>query len=328
MKKFRLKFIGTCLLATAIFSGCVKKEVEPKKMTNNKTSDQAASSEVDEALDNVNDFINNKIGGGSSYRVAAYNLPCGVVSIDSSTNNGGGHKIYAVHYGNLTPCGYKYKSGDISFSLQNAATFDVAGAEFLVTFTNYKVEVRATGSIVVLNGTITTTNVSGGYIWQAVTSASSITHKIRGTLAVTYSDGTIRSRSYFQQRIWDNTSSGWPGLRLTVSGDTTINTVSGISETGKTYDGNYDYQTQIQTPFVWSNCGSTYAGPYLLKAAQARMNVTIPGVTPAYFDIQGGYFWDYTNTSTTPTLTNDCSTNSYKITVVVGSATQISYQLY
>ena len=330
MKKLRLRFIGTCLLATAIFSGCDKKEVEPKKMTNSKTSDQAASSEVDEALDHVNDVINNRVGGGSYQRVAAYNLPCGVVSIDSSTNNGGGHKIYAMHYGNQTPCGYKYKSGDISFSLQNAATFDVAGAEFLVTFANYTVEVRATGSIVVLNGTITTTNVSGGYIWQAVTSAASITHKIRGTLAVTYSDGTIRSRSYFQQRVWDNTigANSWPGLRLTVSGDTTINAVSGISETGKTYDGNYSYTTQIQTPFVWSNCGSTYAGPYLLKTAHARMDVTIPGVTPAYFDVEGGYDWDYTNATSTPTLTNNCTTNAYKITIVVGSATQVSYQLY
>jgi hypothetical protein len=329
MKKLKLTFIGTCLLATAIFTGCDKKDVEPKKM-GNKTSDQAASSEVDEALDNVNDVINNKVGGGSNHRVGAYNLPCGVVSIDSSTNNGGGHKIYSVHYGNQTPCGYKYKSGDISFSLQNASTFDAAGAEFLVTFINYTVEVRATGSIVVINGTITTTNMSGGYIWEAVTAGSTITHKVRGTLDVTYSDGTIRSRSYFQQRVWDNTigANSWPGLRLTVAGDTTINSVTGISETGKTYDGNYDYATQIQTPFVWSNCGTTYAGPYLLKNAHARCDITVPGVTPAYFDVEGGYHWDYTNTSSTPTLTGDCTTNAYKITIVIGSATQTTYQLY
>jgi hypothetical protein len=325
MKKLKLTFIGTCLLASAMISGCTKKEVEKPKTTE-KPNDQAASQEVDGALNDVNDVINNKIGGGSGQRVASYNLPCGVIKIDSSTNNAGNHKIYQVTYGGQTPCGYKYKSGLVSFALQDSVAFNKQGASFIVTFTNYSVEVIATGGVVTLNGTIKTTNVSGGYIWEPIfNSATTITHKIRGSLNVTYPDNTIRQRNFFQQRQWASTG-GWPGLSLTVSGDTTLAT-SGVSETGYTYDGNYYYETQISTPFVWSNCGTTWAGPYLLKVAHARMNVTVPNITPAYFDVEGGYTWDGNSTST-GSLTNSCSANAYKIIVSVGTTYQTSYQLY
>jgi hypothetical protein len=323
MKKLNLIFIGTCVLGGIIFSGCLKQDdpVVPKATT--KPSDQAASSEVDGALNDVNDVINNKVGSGSSHRVAAYNLPCGVVSIDSTNTI---PKTYTLNYGVKTPCGYKYKSGTISFALQNGTAFNQVGAVFLTTFNSYTVEVQATGSIVTLNGTIRTTNVNGGYIWEAVTSSATITHKIRGAINITYSDNTIRPRSYFQQRVWSS-STGWAGLNLTISGDTIINSVTGISETGKTYDGNYDYQTQISTPFQWSNCGTTWAGPYVLKTAHARMNVTIPAITPAYFDVEGGYYWNI-GSSSTPTLSNGCNANAYKIILMVGTTTETSYQLY
>jgi hypothetical protein len=42
MKKLKLTFIGTCLLASAMISGCTKKEVEKPKTTE-KPNDQAAS---------------------------------------------------------------------------------------------------------------------------------------------------------------------------------------------------------------------------------------------------------------------------------------------
>lgn len=327
MKNLKLTFIGTCFLASVMITGCTKKEEEAPKKTE-KPSDQAASQEVDAALNDVNDVINNKVGSGSTQRVAAYNLPCGVVSIDSSTNNAGNHKIYKVNYGGQTPCGYRYKSGLISFALVDSVAFNKAGATFLVTFTNYSVEVIATGSVVTLNGTIRTTNVSGGYDWQAVTIGSTITHKVRGSINVTYPDNTVRGRDYFQQRQWAS-SNGWAGLSLTVSGDTTINATTGISERGRTYDGNYYYETNISNPFVWANCGgtnATWAGPYKLKVAHARMNVTVPGTTPAYFDVEGGYNWD--GTAASGTLVNDCNANAYKIIVAVGAVYQTSYQLY
>jgi hypothetical protein len=288
-----------------------------------KQNDQAPNAEFDEAMDHVNDMINNNIGGGSNYRMSAYNLPCGVVSVDSSTNNANSKKIYKMQYGDQTLCGYKYKSGQISFELENGIAFNNAGAVIKVTFTDYRVQVLATGNIIKLNGTVQVTNVGGGYIWQAITVPQTITHRIRGTINITYANDQVRERKYYQLRTW-NSDATWAGLTLTIAGDTLTN----VSEIGKTYEGDYPFQTEILTDLVWGNCGTTWAGPYKLLTGQARLNVEIPFVSPAYIEVEAGYNWDYSNSSSTPALVNNCESNAYKITTVILSSTTTAYQLY
>ena len=325
MKKLNIFIIGLMVFMVGMITACKKNKDNTTTTATSKPNDQQGSSAADGVIDNVNDFINNKIGGGSTKRVATYNLPCGVVLLDSSTISGG-YKVYKMQYGSQTPCGYQKKSGQVSFVLINGTAFNSAGATFKLTYTDYVVVSLATGETTTINGTLTIKNVNGGYIWEAVTVPSTITYQLRGTFSVTYSDGTIRARSYYQLRTYSNTSTAgdWKGLTLSIGGDTLTN----VYEIGKTYDGNYDYQTELITNFKWSNCGTTYAGPYILKAAHARMNLTIPLVTPAYIDIEGGYYWNYSNVQATPTLVNDCTTDAYKITTVVSTATTSVYQLY
>jgi hypothetical protein len=330
MKKINIAFIGIIFVAVAMLTACKKdKEKDPTTTTKTKPSDQQGSTEADAAIDDVNDFINNKIGGGSNHKSSTYNLPCGVVYIDSSTNNSNGHKIYKMNYGSQTPCGYKKKSGTISFALLNSSAFNTVGSTYKLTYTNYVVESLVDGSTVMINGYLTVKNVNGGYIWEAVTMSSTITYQLRGIFTVTYTDGTSRERRYFQLRTYSSTSApnDWSGLNLSCDGDTIINSAN-IYEMGFTYDGDYSYRTEIITPFLWSNCGSTYAGPYVLKTAHAKMNVIIPFISPTYVDIQGGYYWDYSNSASTPVLVEDCSTNAYKITTVIGTSSVSQYQLY
>jgi hypothetical protein len=330
MKNLNFYLIINLLICLVIFQSCKKKTdpIPAPPPPKAKQSDQAGTAEVDEAMDNVNDLINNKIGGGSNYRMAAYNLPCGVISIDSTTNNTSSQKIYKVNYGGTTPCGYKYKSGQITFELQNGTAFNQAGAIFVIKYIDYTVEVKATGSVIKLNGSSTVTNQSGGYIWQSITASDTIIHKIRGSVNVTFSDNTVRPRNYFQLRTWLSTSPpmDWSGLSLSISGDTIVGS-SNLIETGKTYDGNYDYKTELLTKFIWKNCGTTWAGPYKLTNGEAKMNVTIPSISPTYIDIDAGYYWDLTAAGI-PTKLNNCTSNAYKITTVIGTTTTSSYQLY
>ncbi|HSZ25570.1 MAG TPA: hypothetical protein VK766_07635 [Cytophagaceae bacterium] len=333
MKKITTTVLVFITVISGILIGCQKKDSTTPATTTTQTAkpnDQQGSTEADGAISDVNDFINNKVGGGSTMRINAYALPCGVVSIDSSTTNSYGKKVYTMQYGNQTPCGYKKKSGQVAFALSNGTGFNTVGAVFTITFTNYMVQSEADGSTVTLNGSIVITNTTGYYIWEAVTSSKTIIHKLRGSFNVTYSDNTIRSRSYYQKRTWTSSNS-WAGLTLKVAGDTLISSVSAadsISEIGKTYAGNYDYQTMIINDFTWSNCGTTYTGPYVLKSAKARLNVTIPNFSPTYVDVEGGYYWNYSSGSTTPTLVGDCTTNAYMITTVIGTTTTTVYQLY
>jgi hypothetical protein len=335
MKHTALYSFALIIICLTIFTGCSKSTdpgppaPTPASTTANTTkqSDQQGSSEADAAINDVNDVINNKIGSGASHKMEAYALPCGVVSLDSSTSNSKGSKIYKVNYGIKTPCGFKKKSGVVSFELINGTAFYLAGSVYKLTFQNYVVQSLASGDTVKINGTLTFKNMNGGYIWQAVTNGSTIVHQVRGTFTITYANGAIRNKSYYQLRTYNSASSNWAGLTFTIAGDTTFNKTS-VYEIGRTYDGNYPYQIQAINSFVWSNCGTTYAGPYVLKAAHARMNVTVAAISPAYIDIEGGYYWNYGAAASTPVLANDCSSNAYKITTVIGTSSTMQYQLY
>ncbi len=330
MKKTNLFTIGIIFSVLMAFTGC-KKDKDPITVATatTKPNDQQGSSAADGAFDDANDFINNKIGGGSGHRTSAYNLPCGVVSLDSSTTNTSGRTIYKMQYGSQTPCGYKKKSGYTTFELISGTAFHLAGSVYKLSFIDHVIESNATGEIVTINGYLTVENVNGGFIWESVTKADTIVYKTRGTFSVKHSDGTVREKKYFKRHTYTSPTANWSGLSLSIGGDTLIGAAK-VFEMGKTYEGDYNYQTDIITNFTWSNCATTntYAGPYVLKSAHARMNITIPAVTPTYIDIEGGYKWDYSNATATPSLVNDCTSNAYKITTVIAAASTVKYQLY
>ncbi|MCS6824308.1 MAG: hypothetical protein NZ529_08435 [Cytophagaceae bacterium] len=318
--------LAALTISLITFVSC-KKDKDPTPTEKSKPSDQAGSNEADEAIEDVNDVINNKIGGGAGYRVASYNLPCGVVKIDSNTTNAQGKKVYVIKYGSQTPCGYEYKSGDVKFELINGNKFSDTGAVYKITFINYKVEVRANGQTVALNGTIYVTNVSGGYVWMPIVNSSvTIVHKLRGSFNVTFNDEVTRPRNYYQRRTWSSTG-GWAGLTFEANGDTTINGKI-IAETGNTYEHNFPYQTEIITPLRWSNCGNTWAGPYVLKTGEAKAHAEVPNISPVYFQVEAGYKMNSPTQTEPPIKVNDCTSNAYKITVVIGQQTTTQYQMY
>lgn len=322
MKHLKLISLSLIIIGLSLLSGCTKK-VDTPATTNTSQNDQTGSTEADAGMSDANDYISNKIGGGSNYRVAAYNLPCGIIKVDSTITNG--ITTYNLHYGGQTPCGYKYKSGIISFALQSGTAFNQQNAVCAITFTNYVVTVQATGSTVTLNGTITDKNVSGGYLWQTVVDTITVVHQLRGALQITYANGQIRPLNYYQLRTWKSNGS-WQGLSFSVAGDTTINGYTNVYQSGLTYTGSYNYYTQLTSPFTWSYCSAITS--FVLETGEAKMNVTIPGVSNAYVDVAAGYYLNYSNLQSTPEPSNDCLTNAYKITEVFGTTTTTTYQLY
>lgn len=338
MKKLIYSMLSVALLSMTLLSSCKKPDPVPPN-TKYPQSDQSGSTETDDAIADVNDFISNKVGTGTAnFRTSTtYNLPCGVISVDSVQIPGSSPATYTytMHYGNQTKCGYKYKSGDVSFALvANGNSFASAGAKYYITFTNYKVEVQATSTNITLNGTLVVTNTTGHYIWETGVNNTPVSHEIRGRITVTYDDGRTRIRNYFQQRDWTSSNS-WAGLTLTISGDTTLNnrgSADVVADTGTTYDGNHAFRTVINTPLKWTNCntsGWVWAGPYVLKDGDATMKVYVPNIAlPANIQVQAGYNWDVNNLSGTPTRPQDCSSNAYKITSSIIGYTSTEYQLY
>src|SRR6187402_1238425 len=98
MNKLIRTFLLSGFISGILLTSCIKKKADPAPEV--KQNDQQASVAADAAMDDVNDFINNHIGGGSGQtgsRIAAYNLPCGIVKVDSVTN--GTRKVYTFNYG-------------------------------------------------------------------------------------------------------------------------------------------------------------------------------------------------------------------------------------
>jgi hypothetical protein len=314
------------IIAILWLSACTKKEKVEDPIPETKQSDQSGSAAVDGAMEDVNDYISNNIGGGSGkgQRTAAYDLPCGVIAVDTT------FRSYTLKYGRETPCGYKRKSGQVKFSLVSGTKFSDSSAVFSVTFTNYMVEILATNDVVKVNGTLYTTNINGGHIWQSVTEGKTISHRWRGALSITYSNNQVRTRKYFHVRTWTSNKS-WATLKFTVSGDTSITrsqaTYDHVSETGRTYDNDQEYYTQISDPFIWSYCSGNTLGAYVLQRGKARMNVESPVVSPAYFEVQAGYKYNVSN-PTSAIEVHDCTSNAYKIEIRIGTTTSTQYQLY
>jgi hypothetical protein len=322
-----MKYLNFLIFSAFIgftFTACKKdKETEPKQIPTNQT-DQEGASAIDDAIEDISDIISNKIGGGasqSSGRVTAYNLPCGIIKLDS--NNTNGETRYTVQYGQNSPCGSKKKSGSIAFYLTNGNTFAQANAVYSIVFTNYKVEWVATEKEVTVNGTLTVSNINGHYIWEAVVFNKTIKHKVRGKLLITFENGEVRERNHFQLRTWAS-NNGWQGLSFSIEGDTLNN----ISETGYTIDGNHYYQTQIIDALTWSNCGNSFTGPYVLKTGHAKMNVDYPNISDAFIDVEAGYYINTKKLTTTPSKVNDCNANTYKIVIKFATFESTQYQLY
>lgn len=321
MKKILLRSFVIFLTGMVIFSSCDREKEKVNKTPESDQTDQEGSSAIDDALEDVNDIISNDIGGGASQtnmRTTAYDLPCGVVKFDS-TDIGNGKYKYFVQYGENTACGYKRKSGDVSFALINGNTFADVGAVYSVTFTDYTVVVLATGNSVTVNGTVNVTNRDGHYVWESVVFNQTVVHKLRGQLEITYENGEVRTRDHFQLRTWASDNS-WAGLTFTVSGDTLINGKN-ISETGYTINGDYYYETEILEDLTWENCGVDFKGPYVLTTGHARMNLVVPFVSDTYVDVEAGYDASFTKT-------NDCNSSAYRISLKLGDFESTEYQLY
>jgi hypothetical protein len=294
---------------------------EPEKAQ----TDQEGNAAADEAIDDVNDIID--VISQSNARVKNYNLPCGVVSIDSSQTTSSGQTIYKVKYGAQTPCGYRKKSGEVSFHLEKGNHFAEKGATFSIILKNYKVEVLATGNTVTLNGSFKITNQEGGAKWQVVVESKTIVHQVRGSFLITYHNNEVRPREYYRLKTYTS-SSGWEGLSLTITGDTLIDNIK-VMDIGKTLEGNHDYTTEVFEDFVWKNCGTNHAGPFVLKLGHGRGNAKVPGISPVYFDVEAGYFVDVKKGNIDAyQKVNDCTSNAYKITTVIGNLTQTTIQLY
>lgn len=244
-----IKKIIAILLITATTTGiqsCQKdKESEPTPTVDTESAAQSQQSsdeaiqtnESELTMNDVNTAIENSSYGKTSLIVGA--------SIDSVI----AEKKLLITYNGKNAEGNRSRAGLIIVQLTSGSNWKDKNAVITITFIGYKVTKVSTGKIITFNGTYLITNVDGGLV-RNLKANTYVTHKINGTMNISFDDGTQRSWTITRQRIIGLTITG--GAYIMVSGYGVNDSFNNISVTGKNRAG-VSFYTLINTPIIFSS---------------------------------------------------------------------------
>lgn len=248
---FTLAAVATALAVT--FTACKKNTDGPGDDLKLGNDNAKVQSDIDEAGNvgseafSFTSYAQRLAEPGGSNEIQSMIQICGA-SIDTSML--ASQKQITITFDGNTPCGGKIRGGTIRAKLVTGDLWKDAGSVLLVTFTNYQVEHIATGTEFKYNGTKTYTNLTGGLI-RTLAQNPTVSHKVRGSMAVTFEDGTQRTWWIARKNTYDANGGN---TRLTVEGDTTISnnvcTIGGINRLG------HDFLLQAPSALiVLQGCG-------------------------------------------------------------------------
>lgn len=346
------KIIYAILIGTTItLVGCKKPdEVPAAYVDKSKADDASGRNELDKVYSDIQTVYNSQeYADASTLRTTAAILPCGSVSFNTNNNT----KNFTIQYNGVN-CGSRTLSGSIDVTLLTSGVFSDAGAKLEIVYHDYKVLYYANNQSITYNGKMYVTNTTGGtllslFITTTPPTPITVIHKVRGQVSLTFdttgigNHNTIREWNVFRKNTY--TSNGTQtGITWSVEGDTSIAAGTYIpgaylkaSEYGISRDGD-KFVCNLDPAFTWSNCGSSYAGPYILKQGKVEYTVdlttnaiSVLGVTTGTWSASAGYRY---NATTGYVYDGSCDSDGYKLDLAFknSSGTNVysssSYQQY
>jgi hypothetical protein len=248
MKKPFIKLSIIALSFGLLFTACDKK----KDSTNPDDSSQQATTASDqsnvttESDQSIND-ANTTIGGSASNERTDGNIAIVIgASIDTTNWNSG---KYVITYNGNNFNNTRKRTGSITIQ-RTVAKWSVPGSVLTITYNDYNVTRLSTGKSITLNGTLVVTNVSSSTnTYWTLPVNSSIEHKIRGILTITFDNGT--------QRVWNiarhktTTNHGSAYYTLSIAGDTAVSGYSNVEAWGINRAGE-NFYGETTSPIVYS----------------------------------------------------------------------------
>ncbi|WP_299253421.1 hypothetical protein [uncultured Cytophaga sp.] len=317
------------LSIAAFVSSCKPREeapVTPAIVDRSKPDDAGARNELDKVYSDIEKVYNSQqYSDASNLRTTAGGaiLPCGKVTFNA--------KSFTIDYSKSgMNCGTRVLSGSVEVSLFSGNQFSDPGAVLKIEYTKYKILYYVNNQSITYNGISYVTNGPNGGTMLSLytTTPATVEHRVRGLLTLTFD--TTGTGTHNVTREWNirrkntYTSNGTAaGIAVTVEGDTTIALDTYIpgefvstSEYGISRDGD-KFVCQLATPFNWSNCGTTYEGPYILKQGKVQYTVDLTnnpisagGITTGAWSATAGY--KYIAPNNTP-FDGSCSSDGYKL---------------
>lgn len=189
----------------------------------------------------VNDVSVNGTGNVSGL-INVHQLVCdATITYDTSNNQ----RVITIVYDGTTPCwGNRTRSGTVTITLPIGQRWKDQGATATITIDALTITRNRDGKKIVLSGTKTITNVSGGLLKDLAT-LQTITHTITGSLKIEFESGLSRTWNVSKQRVfsYDN------GIVITTAGTYSDGTDNNIAEWGTDRFGD-PFKSLISAPKV------------------------------------------------------------------------------
>lgn len=272
MKKSYLILAAVTLLAgMTLISSCKKEESEADTTTLNKEQ-SADGEEVAASADVIDDEIDNVMSLSSLKSYDAYSIPCNV-TIDSTLKE---QKKFTIIFNGDNCNSTRSRSGKVEVTLTNGTKWADAGAVLTVKFIDVKVTHKATKRYVVMNGTKTHTNVSGGLVKNLGSAGTPtvIVRKIQSSdMKVTFANEAARTWNIARQRTFSKENGS---LMIKVEGFGQADGKNNLVEWG-TNRRSANFYTQIVTPVIKTQvCDyKPISGEKIHHVGLRTMNVTL-----------------------------------------------------
>lgn len=249
MKKQLTLMTAAIVSAALLFTSCKK-----ESSTNNtdptddatqlqvQADDQSKFSSESDAADNDANTALETFGGSyiGARPMSPYPIACdATVAVDTVSNP---RTITITYNGNCL--GPRTRTGSVVLSFAPTFRWSVAGAQYTITYNNLKIT-RANNKSIIINGTKTVTNVTGGKLVNLAT-LGTIRHTVTSDgMTVTFDNGLQRSWKVARQRTFtfDN------GVVIAVTGIAPATVGNGVAEWGTNRFGR-EFKTAILEPMV------------------------------------------------------------------------------
>jgi hypothetical protein len=189
-----------------------------------------------------NTVVNDVKGtNGVSDLINVHQLICDATITYDTAN---GQRTVTIVYDGTNCWGNRTRNGTITISMPVGQRWKNAGAVATVNITDLKITRIRDSKTIVLNGSATYTNVSGGLLKDLAT-LQTITHTVKGNLVIDFKNGAQKTWNVSKQRVftYDN------GIVLTTTGTYSDGTHSDIAEWGTDRFGN-PFSSEITQPKV------------------------------------------------------------------------------
>ena len=241
--------IMTLAIVTISFTACKKDKIDNG---NNDPASLVQLSTDENNMEAVTDDVMNDMEGvlASGNMKSTESLPCNA-TIDSTSVMNDTITIH-ITYNGLNCNGTRTRTGVVEIRKRVGTHWGQQGAAVNFRYLNFMVTKVATQKSIILNGSKTYENVSGGFVWQVGNAITSLVKKVHGTMSITFDNGTSRTWNVARQLTYSGSQGA---LLLTIDGFGSAGGYSNLVTWGINRHGE-DFFTQINESVVHKQaCG-------------------------------------------------------------------------